>query len=140
MHHKEMLPQFAKDVVYKLRSKHLAIGLTIFAIGLFKKVVLADGISVYASPVFDAAEAGVMLTFFEAWGGALAYTFQLYFDFSGYSDMAIGIARMFGIRLPLNFNSPYKATSMIGFWRKWHITLSRFVNGPPAKAGGLNYG
>ena len=68
-----------------------------------------------------------MLTFFEAWGGALAYTFQLYFDFSGYSDMAIGIARMFGIRLPLNFNSPYKATSMIGFWRKWHITLSRFL-------------
>ena len=125
VHHKEMLPQFAKDVVYKLRSKHLAIGLTIFAIGLFKKVVLADGISVYASPVFDAAEAGVVLTFFEAWGGSLAYTFQLYFDFSGYSDMAIGIARMFGIRLPLNFNSPYKATSIIDFWRKWHITLSR---------------
>ena len=127
VHHKEMLPQFAKDVVYKLRSKHLAIGLTIFAIGLFKKVVLADGISFYASPVFDAAEAGVVLTFVEAWGGALAYTFQLYFDFSGYSDMAIGIARMFGIRLPLNFNSPYKATSIIDFWRKWHITLSRFL-------------
>ena len=127
VHHKEMLPQFAKDVVYKLRSKHLTIGLTIFAIGLFKKVVLADGISVYASPVFDAAEAGVVLTFFEAWGGALAYTFQLYFDFSGYSDMAIGIARMFGIRLPLNFNSPYKATSIIDFWRRWHITLSRFL-------------
>ena len=127
VHHKEMLPQFAKDVVYKLRSKHLAIGLTIFAIGLFKKVVLADGISIYASPVFDAAEAGMMLTFFEAWGGALAYTFQLYFDFSGYSDMAIGLARMFGIRLPLNFNSPYKATSIIDFWRRWHITLSRFL-------------
>ena len=127
VHHKEMLPQFAKDVVYKLRSKHLAIGLTIFALGLFKKVVLADGIAIYATPVFDAAEAGVMLTFFEAWGGALAYTFQLYFDFSGYSDMAIGIARMFGIRLPLNFNSPYKATSIIEFWRRWHITLSRFL-------------
>ena len=127
VHHKEMLPQFARDVVYKLRSKHLAIGLTIFAIGLFKKVVLADGISIYASPVFDAAEAGVVLTFFEAWGGALAYTFQLYFDFSGYSDMAIGLARMFGIRLPLNFNSPYKATSIIDFWRRWHITLSRFL-------------
>ena len=127
VHHKEMLPQFAKDVVYKLRSKHLAIGITIFALGLFKKVVLADGVSVYATPVFDAAEAGVMLTFFEAWAGALAYTFQLYFDFSGYSDMAIGIARMFGIRLPLNFNSPYKATSIIDFWRRWHITLSRFL-------------
>ena len=127
VHHKEMLPQFAKDSVYKLRSKHLAIGITIFALGLFKKVVLADGISIYATQVFDAAEAGVMLTFFEAWGGALAYTFQLYFDFSGYSDMAIGIARMFGIRLPLNFNSPYKATSIIDFWRRWHITLSRFL-------------
>ena len=127
VHHKEMLPQFAKDIVYKLRSKHLAIGMTIFALGLFKKVVLADGVSVYATPVFDAAEAGVILTFFEAWGGALAYTFQLYFDFSGYSDMAIGIARMFGIRLPLNFNSPYKATSIIDFWRRWHITLSRFL-------------
>ena len=127
VHHKEMLPQFAKDVVYKLNSRNLAIGLTIFTLGLFKKVVLADGISVYATPVFDAAEAGVVLTFFEAWAGALAYTFQLYFDFSGYSDMAIGIARMFGIRLPLNFNSPYKATSIIDFWRRWHITLSHFL-------------
>jgi|SaaInlStandDraft_6_1057023.scaffolds.fasta_scaffold27026_2 alginate O-acetyltransferase complex protein AlgI len=127
VHHKEMLPQFAKDVVYKLRSKHIAIGLTVFSIGLFKKVVLADGVSVYATPMFDAAEAGVLLTFFEAWGGALAYSFQLYFDFSGYSDMAIGLARMFGIRLPLNFNSPYKATSIIDFWRRWHITLSRFL-------------
>jgi len=127
VHHKEMLPQFAKDAVYKLRSKHLAVGLTIFALGLFKKVVLADGVSVYATPVFDASEAEIMLTFFEAWVGALAYTFQLYFDFSGYSDMAIGIARMFGILLPLNFNSPYKATSIIDFWRRWHITLSRFL-------------
>ena len=127
VHHKEMLPQFAKAVLYKLRSKDLAIGVTIFALGLFKKVVLADGVSIYSSPVFDAAEAGVILTFFEAWIGALAYTFQLYFDFSGYSDMAIGIARMFGIRLPLNFNSPYKASSIIDFWRRWHITLSRFL-------------
>jgi D-alanyl-lipoteichoic acid acyltransferase DltB (MBOAT superfamily) len=127
VHHKEMLPQFSKDIVYKLRSKNLTIGITIFVLGLFKKVVLADGVSIYATPVFDAAEAGVMLTFFEAWGGALAYTFQLYFDFSGYSDMAIGIARMFNIRLPLNFNSPYKATSIIDFWRRWHITLSRFL-------------
>tara|TARA_B110000008_G_C16977900_1_gene566857 strand:- start:3000 stop:4532 length:1533 start_codon:yes stop_codon:yes gene_type:complete len=127
VHHKEMLPQFAKDTISKLRSKNLAIGLTIFALGLFKKVVLADGISVYATPAYNAAEAGVMLTFFEAWAGALAYTFQLYFDFSGYSDMAIGLARMFGVRLPLNFNSPYKATSIIDFWRRWHITLSRFL-------------
>ena len=127
VHHKEMIPQFLDNAIHKTCSKNLAIGITIFALGLFKKVVLADGISVYASPVFDAAEAGVMLTFFEAWIGTLAYTFQLYFDFSGYSDMAIGIARMFGIRLPLNFNSPYKSTSIIDFWRRWHITLSNFI-------------
>ena len=127
VHHKEMLPQFAKDIIYKISYRNLAIGITIFALGLFKKVLLADGVSIYAIPVFDAADAGVKLTFFEAWIGALAYSFQLYFDFSGYSDMAIGIARMFGIRLPLNFNSPYKATSIIDFWRRWHITLSRFL-------------
>jgi len=127
VHHKEMLPQFAKNSIYKIRSKHLSIGLTIFAIGLFKKVVLADGISDFSNPVFNAAELNISLTFFEAWGGAIAYTLQLYFDFSGYSDMAIGIARMFGIRLPINFNSPYKATSIIDFWRRWHMTLSRFL-------------
>ena len=125
--YKEMLPQFALDAVYRLRAEHLAAGFTIFAIGLFKKVVLADGVAVYATPMFEAAEMGVALTFFEAWGGVLAFSFQLYFDFSGYSDMAIGLARMFGIRLPLNFNSPYKATSIIDFWRRWHITLSRFL-------------
>ena len=127
VHHREMLPQLARDTLYRLNAGHLAVGITIFALGLFKKVVLADGIAVYATPVFDAAEAGVTLTFFEAWGGALAYSLQLYFDFSGYSDMAIGLARMFGVRLPLNFNSPYKATSIIDFWRRWHITLSRFL-------------
>ena len=127
VHHREMLPQFARDVLYRLNYEHLAVGITIFAIGLFKKVVLADGIAIYASPVFSAAEEGVMLTLFEAWFGALAYTFQLYFDFSGYSDMAIGIARMFGIFLPLNFHSPYKANNIIEFWRRWHITLSRFL-------------
>ena len=127
VHHKEMLPQFAKDALHGLKSKNLAVGFTIFIIGLFKKVVLADGIAVHATSVFNGAENGVYLTFFEAWGGALAYSFQLYFDFSGYSDMAIGLARMFGIRLPLNFNSPYKAISIIDFWRRWHITLSRFL-------------
>ena len=89
--------------------------------------MLADGVAQYASPVFDAAGAGVTLTFFDAWGGALAYTMQLYFDFSGYSDMAIGAARLFGIRIPLNFHSPYKATSIVEFWRRWHMTLSRFL-------------
>src|SRR5690606_37678422 len=80
-----------------------------------------------ATPAFDAAEAGAELEFFTAWGAAFAYSLQLYFDFSGYSDMAIGIARMFGIRLPLNFNAPYRATSIIDFWRRWHMTLSRFL-------------
>jgi len=127
VHHKEMLPQFMKDAIYKFNHKNISIGLTIFIIGLFKKVILADNISLYANPVFDAAEQGVVLTFFEAWGGALAYSFQLYFDFSGYSDMAIGLARMFGVRLPVNFHSPYKANSIIEFWRRWHITLSRFL-------------
>ncbi len=124
--HKEIMPQFAKDAFYKLKAEHLAVGLTIFFIGLFKKVVLADGIAVYAAPVFQVAEHGVALTFFEAWSGALAYTFQLYFDFSGYSDMALGLARLFGVTLPANFFSPYKANNILDFWRCWHITLSRF--------------
>jgi D-alanyl-lipoteichoic acid acyltransferase DltB (MBOAT superfamily) len=127
VHHKEMLPQFTKKIINQLNYENLAVGLTIFVFGLFKKVVIADGIAGYATPVFSAAEAGITLTFFDAWGGALAYTFQLYFDFSGYSDMAIGLARMFGIRLPLNFNSPYKANNIIEFWRRWHMTLSRFL-------------
>ena len=127
VHHKEMMPQFALGHIYKFKYKNIAIGLTIFTIGLFKKVIFADGVAVYASPVFSAAEVGAALTFFEAWGGALAYTLQLYFDFSGYSDMAMGIAFMIGIKLPLNFNSPYKAQSIIEFWRRWHMTLSRFL-------------
>jgi len=127
VHHKEMLPQFAKDTLYKLRESDLSVGITMFMLGLFKKVVFADNIAIYATPVFKAAEHGVALTFFEAWGGALAYTFQLYFDFSGYSDMAIGLARMVGVVLPVNFYSPYKANSIIEFWRRWHITLSGFL-------------
>lgn len=127
VHHKEMLPQFSKDHTYRLNFENLSVGLTIFAIGLFKKVIVADGIAKHASIVFANAELGIDLTFFAAWSGALAYTFQIYFDFSGYSDMAIGLARMFGIRLPLNFHSPYKATNIIEFWRRWHITLSRFL-------------
>jgi len=127
VHHKEMLPQFVKDSVYAVNYKHISIGLTIFIIGLFKKVILADGAAAYATPVFNAADAGTSILFLEAWLGALAYSFQLYFDFSGYSDMAIGLARMFGITLALNFNSPYKAVNIIEFWRSWHMTLSRFL-------------
>lgn len=127
VHHKEMLPQFMKGKLQKLKSEHLAVGVTIFMMGLFKKVIIADGIAVHATPVFEAAQLGSSLTFLEAWGGALAYSFQLYFDFSGYSDMAIGLARMFGITLPVNFFSPYKASSIIDFWNRWHITLSKFL-------------
>lgn len=127
LHHKEMMPQFAQAQTYRPHWENVSVGLTIFIIGLFKKTVLADGVAQYSTPVFDAAAVGQTLTLFEAWGGALAYTFQLYFDFSGYSDMAIGLSRMFGVKLPLNFHSPYKATNIVEFWRRWHMTLSRFL-------------
>ena len=127
VHHREMMPQFASDTMHRLRTSNLSVGLTLFSLGLFKKVIIADGVSVYANEVFQAASAGATLTLMESWAGALAYTFQLYFDFSGYSDMALGLGRMFGIKLPLNFYSPYKATSIIDFWRRWHMTLSRFL-------------
>jgi alginate O-acetyltransferase complex protein AlgI len=127
VHHKEMLPQFSRAQSYQINSLDIKIGLSIFAIGLFKKTVLADGVAVYATPIFLSAYIGNNIDLFMAWGGALAYTFQLYFDFSGYSDMAIGLARLFGIVLPLNFYSPYKASNISEFWRRWHITLSHFL-------------
>lgn len=127
VHHKDLITQFKNKEIYQSNAANLAIGITIFAIGLFKKVVFADSIAVCANTMFAAAADGTSLSLIEAWSGSLAYTLQLYFDFSGYSDMAIGIGRMFGILLPLNFNSPYKATSVIDFWNRWHITLSRFL-------------
>ncbi len=126
VHHREMLPQFARDTVYRINPRCLLIGCTVFGIGLFKKM-MADSVAVFATPMFDAAETGLGVTFFDAWAGSLAYTLQLYFDFSGYSDMAIGLGNMFNIRLPLNFHSPYKANNIIDFWRRWHMTLSRFL-------------
>ena len=123
LHHKDMIPQF-ESAAAKRPNPHLMLcGLVIFAIGLFKKTCLADGIQPLVGPAFGANSP----SFDQAWIGALAYTFQLYFDFSGYCDMAIGISLMFGIFLPLNFNSPYKATSIIDFWRRWHMTLSQFL-------------
>jgi len=124
LHHKEMMPQFQEARTYRLNLDDVAIGLTIFFIGLFKKTVIADSMAPYASPLFLNPGAPDLLA---AWGGALAYTFQLYFDFSGYSDMAIGLSRLFGVKLPLNFDSPYKAQNIIDFWRRWHMTLSRFL-------------
>ncbi|WP_418904611.1 MBOAT family O-acyltransferase [Helicobacter cetorum] len=124
VHHKEMMPQFIKKSNQFLNYRNIAIGLFIFSIGLFKKVVIADNISHFADFGFDKATS---LSFIQAWMTSLSYTFQLYFDFSGYCDMAIGIALLFNIKLPINFNSPYKALNIQDFWRRWHITLSRFL-------------
>jgi len=126
VHHAEMIPQFKR--ARSGRSAVLAArGVAIFAAGLFKKVVIADNLSQFVSPVFAHVDAGGTVTAGWAWLATLAYTLQIYFDFSGYSDMAIGLALLFGIRLPVNFRSPYRATSIIAFWRRWHITLSRFL-------------
>jgi len=124
VHHKEMMPQFAKARNKVKNYKNIAMGVFIFSIGLFKKVVIADAFAVWATAGFDTA---TTLNLFEAWATSLSYTFQLYFDFSGYTDMAIGLALLFNIRLPINFNSPYKATDIQDFWRRWHVTLSRFL-------------
>lgn len=124
VHHKEMMPQFASKWNLIKNYKHIATGLFIFTIGLFKKVVIADSFAQWATLGFDKAP---VLNFFEAWATSLSYTFQLYFDFSGYTDMAIGAALLFNIKLPINFNSPYKALNIQDFWRRWHITLSRFM-------------
>ncbi len=126
IHHSEMLPQFARDR-NTMTIRNVAIGLSIFSIGLAKKVLLADNLALFASPVFGAAATGQAITFFESWAASIAYSLQLYFDFSGYSDMAIGLSLLFGVRMPVNFNSPYKARSIIDFWRRWHMTLSRFL-------------
>jgi len=127
LHHAEMMPQFARRTVCRINWDNVAVGLSIFVLGLAKKVLLADSVADFSTPVFDSVKAGGQPMLVEAWVGALAYTLQLYFDFSAYSDMAIGLSLMFNVRLPLNFNSPYKATSIIEFWRRWHMTLSRFL-------------
>ena len=124
VHHKEMMPQFAKRRNKVINYKNISLGLFIFAMGLFKKVIIADTFSVWATTGFDVA---TTLNLFEAWATSLSYTFQLYFDFSGYTDMAIGLALFFNIQLPTNFNSPYQAKDIQDFWRRWHITLSRFL-------------
>jgi alginate O-acetyltransferase complex protein AlgI len=123
LHHKDIIPQFERTAANKPDFHAIVCGLLIFAIGLFKKTCLADRIQ----PLVASAFGATVPSFDQAWIGALAYTFQLYFDFSGYSDMAIGISLMFGIFLPLNFDSPYKAGNIIDFWRRWHITLSQFL-------------
>lgn len=149
VHHKEVLPQFASNKIYTPNKALIAAGIVLFFLGLFKKVILADNMAGYSTSVFGSALNGDTITFFEAWQGSLAYTFQLYFDFSGYADMAIGSALIFGIYLPSNFDSPYKSVNIVEFWRRWHITLGRFLRDyiyiplggsrctPPRQAGNL---
>ena len=127
VHHAEVMPQFAKQPAPGDRAADFAVGLSIFCVGLFKKVVIADSCAVYADAGYDIFKAGHALDTASAWITVLAYSFQIYYDFSGYSDMAVGLARMFGIRFPVNFHSPYKARGIIEFWRRWHMTLSRFL-------------
>jgi alginate O-acetyltransferase complex protein AlgI len=123
----EMGPQFGNQPQRKGVAQNLLIGLIIFSLGLFKKTVLADTIGLWVDPIFAAVHQGSSPGFFLSWGTAFAYTLQIYFDFSGYSDMAIGVARMLGFVLPLNFFSPLRSTSISELWRRWHMTLSRFV-------------
>lgn len=123
----EVIDQFRMSGFGRFNSADFALGLFLFCIGLCKKVLLADYFATIASPLFAATETGPDLTSVQGWVACLSYTFQLYFDFSGYADMAIGLGWLFGIRLPTNFNAPYKAASVIEFWRRWHMTLSRFL-------------
>ena len=125
--HRDVLNQFEKPRFRRFYDLDFAVGVTYFSIGLFKKVLLADQFALFANPVFAQIESGQPMAWSLAWVGALSYSLQLYFDFSGYSDMALGLGRLFGIKLPLNFNSPYKAVDIIDFWRRWHMTLSAFL-------------
>ena len=124
LHNREMMPQFADRAIYRFSMPNFVIGLTIFAFGLVKKVVFADPLATDVALNFSHSETVGMTV---AWYAVIGYSLQLYFDFSGYSDMAIGLARMFNIRFPSNFNSPYKATTVIDYWQRFHITLTRFI-------------
>jgi D-alanyl-lipoteichoic acid acyltransferase DltB (MBOAT superfamily) len=124
--HREIAPQLERSRHEPFDAAMASLGLTIFVIGLFKKVMVADSAAFLADAAFNASETGQALTFYEAWFGALSYSIQIYFDFSGYSEMAIGLALLYGIRFPINFFSPYKATSVIEFWKRWHMTMTRF--------------
>jgi len=124
VHHKEMMPQFIKRENKIINYINISMGIFIFFIGLFKKVIIADTFAIWATTGFDKS---IDLNLFEAWATSLSYTFQIYFDFSGYTDMAIGLALLFNIKLPINFNSPYRAINIKDFWRRWHITLSKFL-------------
>jgi alginate O-acetyltransferase complex protein AlgI len=125
--YRRLMPQFAETTTYRFHAGNFAAGLSMFTFGLAKKVIIADNLAILPQTTFDNLSKGGSPDMLFAWLGTLAYTFQLYFDFSGYSDMAIGLAKMFNVRFPLNFNSPYKALDIADFWRRWHMTLSQFL-------------
>ncbi len=127
VHYKEVVPQLQGPLFGRLIWRNILVGLAIMAIGLFKKTVIADSISGYSDPLYAAAETGAHVGFVSGWLAAILYTGQIYFDFSGYSDMAIGLARMFGVKLPLNFHSPLRAANIADYWRRWHMTLQRMI-------------
>ncbi len=126
VHYREMMPQF-QSATYKLTAENIAVGLSLFSFGLFKKVVLADSMAPFVTTIYDGVDAGAQVSLIHAWMAAIGFVLQIYFDFSGYSDMALGLARFFGIKLPVNFNSPLKASSIIDFWLRWHVSLTRFL-------------
>jgi D-alanyl-lipoteichoic acid acyltransferase DltB (MBOAT superfamily) len=126
VHYREMMPQF-HAASCRFDKENVAVGLTLLLFGLFKKVVFADNIALYVTPIYEHSAAGDGTSLFLAWMAAIGFTLQIYFDFSGYTDMALGLARFFGIRLPQNFDSPLRASSIIDFWLRWHMTLTRFL-------------
>ncbi len=126
LHHAEMMPQFADPAIARARMINFVLGLSFLILGIAKKVLLADSVAPFANEAFTHVNTELIPTW-QAWQGALAYTLQIYFDFSGYSDMAVGLSLLIGVRLPYNFNSPYKARNIVDFWRRWHMTLSRFL-------------
>jgi len=126
VHYLEMMPQFHR-ISCQFDKENVSVGMTLFAFGLFQKVFLADGIAKSVTPLYQLADQGSRIGLLPAWIAAAGFTFQIYFDFSGYTDMALGVARLFGVRLPPNFNSPLRASSIIDFWLRWHMTLTRFL-------------
>ena len=128
IHHSQMMPQFARRATYVLNADNISAGLILFTIGLVKKVLVADGdLATYSNAIFNAAVAGTEPHAIAGWAAAVAYTLRIYFDFSGYTDMALGLSKLFNIDLPINFASPFKATNIIEFWRRWHMSLSAFL-------------
>ena len=127
VHHGQVIKQYSADSFARINWENILIGASIFGLGLFSKKILADSFAGYATPMFVSVDTGTALSFIQAWKGALSYTFQIYFDFAGYSTMAVGLGRMFGVKLPVNFFSPYKSLNIVDFWRRWHITLSTFL-------------